>query len=75
MIFLQDICNATSWVSPNYGIAKRNIPNWYEIEWNDVLKIREVYKPWSDERLVLDAKENLQSNIDKAIEYVYHQSI
>ena len=54
---------------------KRNIPNWYELNWKDVLKIKEVYKPWSEERLVLDTIENLQSNVGKAKEYVLHKNI
>ena len=73
--YIECVCSDVSIHRELIKNRKRNIPNWYELEWNDVLKIKETYKPCSEERLVLDATECLQSNINKAIEYVRYQNI
>jgi predicted kinase len=48
---------------------KREIPNWYEIEWSDVQRSKTYFDPWNEQRLVLDSNNSFQENLASAIEY------
>lgn len=49
---------------------KRGIPDWPELEWSDVERVRSYYAPWLEEHLVLDAICPLATNVDRAVQYV-----
>ncbi len=44
---------------------KRAIPGWYELTWADALRVRENYMPLEEPKLVLDAVDDISSNIAK----------
>ena len=48
----------------------RGIPNWYELTWANVEKSRESFQAWDGERLVVDAVEPLERNLQKIREYL-----
>lgn len=73
--YIECVCSDIDIHRERLESRQRDIPDWYELEWDDVMKIKEIYKPWSEERLVLDTKENLPGNIKKANEYVLRQNI
>ena len=50
-------------------IRKRNIPGWHELEWYDVEKAKQYYRPWIDECLKLDMTNLHTENFAKAKAY------
>jgi len=48
---------------------QRKIPGWHELEWEDVEKAKKYYRPWEEERLVLDLVHAFEENLSKAIAY------
>ncbi len=48
---------------------ERKIPNWYEIEWSDVQRIKKYYAAWNEPRLILDSINSLEKNLSSAINY------
>ncbi|WP_051703811.1 AAA family ATPase [Glycomyces sp. NRRL B-16210] len=44
---------------------KRNIPNWHEIDWAHVERMREEFPPLTVDRLTVDAVEPIEANLDK----------
>ena len=48
---------------------ERKIPGWYELEWSDVIRVREYFAPWEGERLIVDMTEPFEENWLKAVAY------
>jgi predicted kinase len=48
---------------------ERGIEGWYELEWSDVVATRARYQSWPEQRLVLDAVEPFNSNLEVALDY------
>lgn len=49
---------------------QRNIPGWHELEWSEVERVKTYYAEWNEERLILDAANELETNILRAIQYL-----
>jgi len=49
---------------------ERGIPGWYELTWDDVERVRDLWEPWDCDRLVLDAMKPLDDNVATAIAYI-----
>jgi predicted kinase len=52
---------------------RRGIADWPELSWEDVEATRARWEPWPDEHLVIDAIEDLASNVEAATRYVEDQ--
>jgi predicted kinase len=48
----------------------RGIPGWYEVAWSDVEVAKQRWIPWADDRLVLDAVDPPELNLQRALEYL-----
>ena len=48
----------------------RNIHGIPEVTWNDVDNRSREYLTWKEKRLVLDTSDNIESNLDRALEYI-----
>ena len=48
----------------------RGIAGWDELTWEDVEGTRSRYRTWTEERLVLDALDPLDANVDRAVRYL-----
>lgn len=48
----------------------RTIPGWYEITFNDALRVRQAYEPLKEPKLVLDAVDGFAQNLGKARDYL-----
>jgi len=48
----------------------RSIPGWPELIWADVEKVRAYYAPWMEERLILDAVNPVEQNVEAAVRYI-----
>ena len=51
----------------------RNMPGMPEVTWNDVENRRQEYVAWEEPRLVLDTAGNIQSNVERALNYINAQ--
>jgi len=47
-----------------------NIPGWQELVWAEVERVRAYYKPWNEERLILDAVNPFADNVQAALTYI-----
>lgn len=68
--YIECVCSNRELHKTRIESRVRGIPGWYEITWNDILKIEGSYHPCSETRLILDAKDKLESNINRALEHV-----
>ena len=50
-------------------VRKRNIPDWHELQWSEVLGARLNYESWNEPRLILDAVNSFEGNLLSAVEY------
>jgi predicted kinase len=50
-------------------VRKRNIPGWHELEWSDVEKVKQYYRPWKGRRLLVDMTSSYRENLSKARSY------
>ncbi len=48
----------------------RAIPGWYELEWGNVEASRQHYVPLPEPKLVLDAVESLDVNLERAMRFL-----
>lgn len=51
----------------------REIPGWYELDWEQVATGRERYEPLAEPKLVLDATAPAEANLAAAIEWLTEQ--
>lgn len=49
---------------------QRNIEGWYELTWEEVLKIKKIYQPMRSERLVLESSRELSANVELARNFI-----
>ena len=53
----------------------RGIPGWPELTWADVEKVRAYYAPWEEDRLILDAVNPVERNVETALSYISNEEI
>jgi predicted kinase len=41
---------------------RRNIPNWSELTWADVQRVKSYYQPWTEDRLIIDTVAPMEQN-------------
>jgi len=66
---IECICSDESLHRARLSVRSRNIPGWHELEWSDVEKVMQYYRPWNDERLKLDMTNLYKENFFKAKAY------
>jgi predicted kinase len=49
---------------------RRDIPGWPELDWSDVEDVRRRFVPWTNERLIVDSVEPLETNLEKVVAYL-----
>jgi predicted kinase len=68
-LVIECICSDTTLHRDRLENRKRKIPNWYELEWKDIERIKTYYEPWSQPRLVLDSSNSLEKNLVLVLDY------
>lgn len=68
-LVVECICSDEALLRERLADRKREIPGWYEIEWEDVERIKSYFAPWNEPRLILDAVEVFEENLARALEY------
>jgi predicted kinase len=49
---------------------QRDIPGWQELTWADVERVKSYYAPWTEERLVIDGVQSLETNLELIRNYL-----
>jgi len=49
---------------------QRHIPNWPELEWLDVERVKANYAGWDEERFIIDAVQPFQTNLEIVLSYL-----
>ena len=70
LCYIECVCPDSALHRQRLETRQRDIPGWYEPGWTDVMKISETYKPCLENRLVLDARDNLNDNCSRALAHV-----
>jgi len=66
---IECICSDESFHRAQLSKRERSIAGWHELEWADVVKVKDYFSPWNEERLVLDMVNPVEENRSRAIEY------
>jgi len=61
------ICSNLALHRERVGSRIRGIPGWQELVWAEVERVQGYYAPWREERLILDARTPLTTNVDLAL--------
>jgi predicted kinase len=64
------VCSDEALHRTRLGSRQRNIPNWPELAWSDVERVKAYYAPWDEERLVVDAVQPFDSNLQAVLAYL-----
>lgn len=67
---IECICSDETLHLARLTTRRRAIPGWHELAWAEVERVRTYYAPWPDERLILDAVDPLDENIQAALTYL-----
>lgn len=68
------ICSDETVHRARLALRKRNIPNWPELTWNEVERVRAYYAPWRDNRLTVDAMLPMHQNLAAVLSYLHEQN-
>ena len=66
---IECICSDEAAQRNRLGVRQRGIPDWHELDWAEVERVKAYYAPWDEERLILDAVRPLKENITAALQY------
>jgi hypothetical protein len=73
-VVIECVCSDERLHRSRLSKRSRNIPGWYEIDWNQVDDTRSRYEPCADPRLVLDAVAPLDDNVKLLRNYLLDAS-
>jgi predicted kinase len=68
---IECVCSDESIHRGRLKMRQRGIPGWHELDWSEVERVRAIYTPWTEDRLVLDAVQPLIENIQAALRYLH----
>jgi predicted kinase len=69
-VVVECICSDANLHLQRLEARKRNIKDWPELTWQDVLEVQARYQPWDIERLVLDSVDDFETNAAKLRKYL-----
>lgn len=67
---IECICSDESLHRSRLEARQRNIPNWHELEWSEVERVKSYYAAWEEERLIVDTVEPFESNLKAVLNYL-----
>ena len=67
---IECICSDEAVHRDRMRVRQRHIPDWHELDWSEVERVKAYYAPWDEERLILDAAQSLEENIAAALRYL-----
>ena len=69
-LVIECICSDARLHQERMSGRARNIPDWPELAWTEVERVRSYFERWEEDRLILDSLEPVARNLEKAIRYV-----
>lgn len=70
MRVIEVVCSDESLHRSRLAARERGIDGFPEPSWDDVVRRREEWEPWDDDRLVLDSVDPLDDNLAMALEFL-----
>lgn len=67
---IECVCSNSGLHRERLAVRIRGIPDWPELTWAEVERVRGYFVPWDEERLVLDSVLELSENVQRALRYV-----
>jgi hypothetical protein len=69
-VVIECVCSDEMVHRARLGTRQRGIPGWHELDWADVERVKDYYRPWDEDRLILDAICPLEENLKSVFEYL-----
>ena len=69
-LVIECICSDEKVHRARLSTRQRGIPGWYELDWSEVELVKDYYHPWDEDRLILDAMQPLEDNLNLVFEYL-----
>jgi predicted kinase len=70
---IECVCSDESLHRARMNVRQRNIPDWHELDWSEVERVKAYYLPWDEDRLIVNAAEPLESNLKRVFEYLRNE--
>jgi len=67
---IECICSNENIHRARLKTRQRHIPSWHELEWSDVERVKNYYAPWKESRLILDAVDPFDENLEKVFNWL-----
>lgn len=67
---IETICSNQSIHRSRLNSRERNIPGWYELDWDEVERVRQRYEVWQANRLIVDALTPFDSNLRRVLDFL-----
>ena len=68
------VCSDENLHRTRLGTRERNIPNWHELEWSEVERVRSYYATWTEDHLIVDSVQPFETNLEAVLEYLAEAS-
>ena len=69
-LVVECICSDEEVHRARLSTRQRGIPGWHELAWSDVERVMGYYHPWDEKRLILDAMQPFEDNLNLVFEYL-----
>jgi predicted kinase len=67
---IECICSDESLHRSRLEIRTRNIPDWPELTWAEVERVRSYFAAWTEDRLIVDSVQPFESNLQTVLDYL-----
>lgn len=64
------VCSDEPLHQSRLAARQRGIPNWHELDWAEVERVKAYYALWDEERLVVDAVQPFEHNLEAVLAYL-----
>jgi predicted kinase len=69
-LVIECVCSDEKVHRARLSTRQRGIPGWYELDWSEVELVKDYYHPWDEDRLILDAMQPLEKNLELGFDYL-----
>jgi predicted kinase len=69
-LVVECICSDEKIHRARLSMRQRGISGWHELKWSEVQRVKEYYYPWDEDRLILDAIQPLEDNIEVVFKFL-----
>lgn len=69
-LVIECVCSDKQVHRARLSTRQRGIPGWHELDWSEVERVKGYYHPWDEDRLILDAMQPFEKNLELVFEYM-----